>query len=120
MPAITLTDLTFTAEPLLDGVTLTVADGERACLVGPNGCGKTTLLRLVAGDLTPDSGTVTAIIYVTTTKHYQGDDKPSSETIPHKVILLPTKDTRDGYVVMADDPLDQVKEHLPDLVLPND
>lgn len=65
-------------------------------------------------------GTVTAIIYVTTTKHYQGDDKPSSETIPHKVTLLPTKDTRDGYVVMADEPLDQVKEHLPDLVLPND
>ena len=29
-------------------------------------------------------GTVTAIIYVTTTKHYQGDDKPSSETIPHR------------------------------------
>ena len=62
MPAITLTDLSFsfTAEPLLDGVTLTVADGERACLVGPNGCGKTTLLRLVAGDLAPDSGTVQA------------------------------------------------------------
>ena len=65
-------------------------------------------------------GTVTAIIYVTTTKHYQGDDKPSSETIPHEVTLLPTKDARDGYVVMADEPLDQVKEHLPDLVLPND
>ena len=58
MPAITLTDLTFsfTAEPLLDGVTLSVRDGERTCLVGPNGCGKTTLLRLVAGDLAPDSG----------------------------------------------------------------
>ena len=62
MPAITLTDISFsfTAEPLLAGITLTVADGERACLVGPNGCGKTTLLRLVAGDLTPDSGTVKA------------------------------------------------------------
>jgi hypothetical protein len=57
---------------------------------------------------------------VTTTKHYQGDDTPSSETIPHKVTLLPTQDAQDGYVVMADEPLDQVKEHLPDLVLPND
>ncbi len=60
MPAITLTDLTFsyTAQPLLDHVSLSVGDGERACVVGPNGCGKTTLLRLVTGDLVPDSGTV--------------------------------------------------------------
>ena len=50
----------FTAEPLLDGVTFTVGDGERACLVGPNDCGKTTLLRLVAGDLVPDSDTLRA------------------------------------------------------------
>ncbi len=59
MPAITLNDLTFsyTAEPLLEHVSFTVVDGERACLVGPNGCGKTTLLRLVEGQLTPDSGT---------------------------------------------------------------
>ena len=59
MPAITLNDLTFsyTAEPLLEHVSFTVVDGERACLVGPNGCGKTTLLRLVEGQLAPDSGT---------------------------------------------------------------
>ena len=62
VPAIRLESVSFsfTAEPLLDGVTLTVGDGERACLVGPNGCGKTTLLRLVTGDLVPDSGTLRA------------------------------------------------------------
>nr|WP_250648931.1 MULTISPECIES: ATP-binding cassette domain-containing protein [unclassified Actinomyces] len=41
---------------MLEDVSLTVVDGERACLVGPNGCGKTTLLRLVTGTLVPDSG----------------------------------------------------------------
>ena len=58
MPAITLTDLSFsyTAEPLLDSVSFTVVNGERACLIGPNGCGKTTLLALVTGDLTPGRG----------------------------------------------------------------
>lgn len=58
MPAITLTDLTFsyTAEPLLDGVSFTVVNGERACLIGPNGCGKSTLLALVTGDLAPRRG----------------------------------------------------------------
>lgn len=61
MPLITVTDLTFSydAEPLLAHVSFTVPDGERACLIGPNGCGKTTLLALVAGTLEPDAGTVT-------------------------------------------------------------
>ena len=58
MPAITLTDLSFsyTAEPLLDSVSFTVVNRERACLIGPNGCGKTTLIALVTGDLTPRRG----------------------------------------------------------------
>jgi NitT/TauT family transport system ATP-binding protein len=38
---------------------LDVADGEFLSLVGPSGCGKSTALRIVAGLLTPDSGTVT-------------------------------------------------------------
>jgi ABC-type nitrate/sulfonate/bicarbonate transport system ATPase subunit len=42
----------------LDGVTLEVADNELVAVVGPVGCGKTTLLRIVAGFLTPSRGTV--------------------------------------------------------------
>ena len=37
---------------------LEVADGELVSLVGPSGCGKSTALRIVAGLLTPDAGTV--------------------------------------------------------------
>ncbi|MBA2529676.1 MAG: ABC transporter ATP-binding protein, partial [Euzebyales bacterium] len=42
----------------LAGVDLTVAAGERFCLLGPSGSGKTTLLRLVAGFERPDAGSV--------------------------------------------------------------
>jgi ATPase subunit of ABC transporter with duplicated ATPase domains len=45
-------------KPLFQGLSLTVEAGERIAVIGPNGIGKTTLLRTLAGDLTPDSGSV--------------------------------------------------------------
>ncbi|MEU8390990.1 ABC-F family ATP-binding cassette domain-containing protein [Micromonospora sp. NPDC048843] len=44
---------------VLDGVSLTAAPGHRIGLIGENGTGKTTLLRVLAGVDVPDSGTVT-------------------------------------------------------------
>ena len=43
---------------LFHGLNLTVPVGERVAIIGPNGIGKTTLLRTLVGELTPDSGTV--------------------------------------------------------------
>ena len=42
----------------LDGVDLTVADGEYFIIIGPTGAGKTILLETIAGIYTPDSGTI--------------------------------------------------------------
>jgi NitT/TauT family transport system ATP-binding protein len=43
----------------LDRVNATVRKGELVTLLGPSGCGKTTLLRLTAGLIAPDEGTIT-------------------------------------------------------------
>uniref|UniRef100_UPI0026334314 ATP-binding cassette domain-containing protein n=1 Tax=Desulfovibrio sp. TaxID=885 RepID=UPI0026334314 len=45
-------------KPLLEHVDLSIEVGERVCLVGRNGAGKSSLLSLLGGQLRPDSGTV--------------------------------------------------------------
>lgn len=50
--------LTFGGTPLLTSAELSVAPGERVCLVGRNGSGKSTLLKIAAGGVEPDSGSV--------------------------------------------------------------
>jgi ATP-binding cassette subfamily F protein uup len=57
-PLLTLKDIhmTFGGTPLLEGAELTVAPGDRICLVGRNGSGKSTLLKVAAGFAVPDRG----------------------------------------------------------------
>jgi ATPase subunit of ABC transporter with duplicated ATPase domains len=54
------TDLTlaFRTEPLFDGLDFSLGGGERVALVGPNGVGKSTLLKILAGRIAPSGGRV--------------------------------------------------------------
>jgi ATPase subunit of ABC transporter with duplicated ATPase domains len=56
-------DLAFSHGPnvVLADVSLTVAAGDRIGIVGPNGVGKSTLLRLLTGELEPERGTVARV-----------------------------------------------------------
>ncbi|GAB5458975.1 MAG: ABC-F family ATP-binding cassette domain-containing protein [Henriciella sp.] len=60
LPILSMTDvrLSFGGNPLFEGVTFTLAKGERAALVGRNGAGKSTLMRLLTGRFEPDDGTL--------------------------------------------------------------
>jgi ATP-binding cassette subfamily F protein uup len=48
----------FDEPPLLENVTFQIGKGERVCLVGRNGVGKSTLLKLLSGEVLPDSGDI--------------------------------------------------------------
>lgn len=50
--------MSFDGEVVLDGINLSIKDGEFVTLLGPSGCGKTTTLRIIAGFASPDSGDV--------------------------------------------------------------
>jgi ATP-binding cassette subfamily F protein uup len=60
MPLLQLRQLTlrYTDRPLLDRIDLQVDPGERVCLVGRNGSGKTSLMRVIAGEEQPQEGEI--------------------------------------------------------------
>ena len=73
---------------VLDGVDLTIDDGEFVLLVGPNGAGKTTLVRHFNGLLEPDSGEVLV------------HGRPVAEDLvaARTVVGMVFQDPRDGFV----------------------
>jgi ATP-binding cassette subfamily F protein uup len=50
--------LAFGGPSLFDGINLQIEQGDRLCLLGRNGTGKSTLLKLIAGDISPEGGEI--------------------------------------------------------------
>jgi len=48
----------YSGEPVFRDISWQINSGRKIGLIGPNGCGKTTLFRLIAGELTPDRGQI--------------------------------------------------------------
>ncbi|MBS1173251.1 MAG: toluene transporter ATP-binding protein, partial [Proteobacteria bacterium] len=59
-PLVKLTGLNFAYDrrPVLTGINLEVPRGKVVAIMGGSGCGKTTLLRLIGGQIKPQSGSV--------------------------------------------------------------
>jgi len=76
----------FDIRPLLDGVSFGVAQGERIGIVGRNGDGKSTLLKIMAGSLEPDSGRVAKSNAVTIGILSQADNAAAGSTVREVVL----------------------------------
>jgi len=88
VPLLTLdgVSLSFGMQPLLDNASLVMEAGERVCLLGRNGEGKSTLLKIVNDEVTPDGGIVRL------------EDGAVLAVLPQN---LPSGDTRTAYDVVA-------------------
>src|SRR4051794_9390536 len=76
----------YAGDPVLQGVSLGVAAGDRIGVVGRNGGGKSTLLRLLARVDAPDAGAVTHTAGLHVGLLAQGDDLDPSPTVPQAVV----------------------------------
>ena len=79
-------DKGYGSRSVLRGVTLGVAAGERIGVVGRNGHGKSTLLRLIAGFETPDAGAVTRSGGLGVALLGQGDELDERQTIRQELV----------------------------------
>ncbi|HLU64448.1 MAG TPA: ABC-F family ATP-binding cassette domain-containing protein [Protaetiibacter sp.] len=78
--------LSFPTKDVFDSVTIGLDEGDRIGVVGRNGDGKSTLMRILAGRLQPDAGRVTVRGGTRIGMLDQADRLPDDETIHHAVV----------------------------------
>jgi iron complex transport system ATP-binding protein len=88
--------------PVLTGIDLDVGRGELVALLGPNGCGKTTLLRAITGALKSSSGEV--LLDGTTVSSLTGRERASRIAVVAQAAGLPERFTAFECVLMGRTP----------------
>jgi ATPase subunit of ABC transporter with duplicated ATPase domains len=98
--------ISFGSLSVLDGVSLSIGTGDRTGIVAPNGVGKSTLLKVLAGELEPDTGTITRSPTTTTVLRLaqEPDIRPGESLAGHLA--------RRTQVAAAQDDLDAATQGL--------
>lgn len=111
-------ELTFSGKKIFDNLTIFVEEGENVCVSGPSGRGKSTLLKMLQGFVTPDSGEIlinNTILSTITVK----DLRESIAWIPQN-INLPVNNGLDLLNLMhLQSNIELVKEYMEKLGLEN-
>ena len=93
----------FAGNPLLENITFTLSEGDRVGLIGANGEGKTTLLRLILSELEPEGGSLfkkngIRIGYLANAAqqnarpallHLDGQRKDIQRALPEQLLMVP-------------------------------
>ncbi len=87
----------YSTRTLFSGLTFSVAAGERIALIGANGSGKTTLMDILAGDMTPETGSISTQRGVTI-----GYLKQEPASFNGKPLLREVLDARSDVIALMD------------------
>ncbi|MEV6769439.1 ATP-binding cassette domain-containing protein [Nocardia sp. NPDC051030] len=84
---------------LLSGVGFRIGEGVKAALIGPNGTGKTTLLRIIGGDTTADEGAVTRSGSLGIMRQFVGQVRDES-TVRDLLLMVSPAQVRDAALAL--------------------
>ncbi|MEN2989842.1 ABC-F family ATP-binding cassette domain-containing protein [Tistrella sp. BH-R2-4] len=87
--------------PLIHDLSLTVTGPRRLAIAGPNGCGKTTLLKLITGQLLPQRGTVALTVPVALLDRHPGLLDPARSVYESFRHLNPAADAHMAHAALA-------------------
>jgi len=101
---------------LMDGITVDVTKNDRIGLIGPNGCGKTTLIQMIMGNILPDDGLVKlstnmTVAYMSQIVNFHDDSATVLETVQNELNILaaPARSILARFNFRGDDLLKRIK-----------